>query len=282
MRKPSMNKQLLIGALTLAASALQPIYANEISQNVRAGISQPNAPENYLELGLFHAIGDGPAQFGDGHYSDSGLLINGYYQWNDFFVESYSESGHGMVVGYNLFDTDQWSLDFTTTTSIGQFNYDNDGRNAGFNGTEIDEELTVGARLTGFIGDNVLQFSVNQDATGDHNGTTLTAALGRSWQWRNWNFHGLVGAEYATSKLNDYYVGVSPESALNPRFTEYKAGDSFNFSAEAGVTYPLTENVVLRMTARAAKIDDAITDSPYFNNKRSSALSMRTSISYVF
>lgn len=282
MKSTSLKKHLLIGALTIGTGAVQPLFANDITQSVRAGVSEKHTPENYFEIGLLKSIGDGPSFKQDGDYSDFGLLINGYYQWNNFFIESYSESGHGAMIGYNLLDTDNWSLDFNATSSLARFNFDNNGRNAGFNGTDPDDDFTVGARLTGFWGDNVMQFSLNQDATGDHDGTTLAATLGRSWQWRNWNFHGLVGAEYATSKLNDYYVGLSDNKALNTPFAPYKADSSLNLSAEAGVTYPLTEDVVVRFTARAAKIDDAITDSPYFNNKSSSALSMRTSISYVF
>lgn len=282
MKKNLLKRHLLIAALSLSASALQPVFANDINQSVRSGMSEKHTPENYFEVGLLKSIGDGPSFRKDGSYSDLGIVINGYYQWNDLFIESYSESGHGVMAGYNVLDTDDWSLDFTATSSFARFDFDNNGRNSGFNGADPDDDFTVGARLTGYWGENVMQFSLNQDATGDHNGTTLAATLGRNWQWRNWNFHGLIGAEYATAKLNDYFVGVSADKALHPSLSEYEAGSSLNLSAEAGVTYPLTENIVFRLTARAAKIDDSITDSPYFTNKSSSALSMRTSISYVF
>lgn len=282
MKKYPLKKHASIVALALVSSAFQPLFANNINQSVRSGMSEKHTPDNYFEIGLIKSIGEGPSFKSDGKYSDFSALVNGYYQWNDLFIESYSESGHGAMIGYNAFDSENWSLDFTATTSFARFNFDNNGRSSGFNGTDPDDDFTVGARLTGFFGENVMQFSLNQDATGDHDGTTLAATLGRSWQWRNWNFHGLVGAEYATAQLNDYFVGVSADRALHTPFSEYDAGSSLNFSAEAGVTYPITQDVVFRLTARAAKIDDSITDSPYFKNKSSSALSMRTSISYVF
>jgi len=102
--------------------------------------------------------------------------------------------------------------------------------------------FTIGGRLSGYLGDNMEQFTVNQRATGDHDGTTVSALIGRNWQVGDWNFHGIVGAEYASEKLNDYYVGVSEGQAVSTRFDAYEAGARLSFSAEVGVTYSFAED----------------------------------------
>lgn len=71
-----------------------------------------------------------------------------------------------------------------------------------------------------------MQFEVNQDATGDHNGTKVSALLGRSWQVNDWNFHTIVGIEYSSAKLNYFYVGVSQDRADT---TSFRASLSYEF-----------------------------------------------------
>ena len=288
-------KKSLISYLPLAviifagASFSTASFANDISYSIRSDTEQTGITENYFELGLVYAVGSSPSFSDDSNWADTGLIINGSYNWNGLFVENYSESGHGMVVGYNAINNDNWSLDFTVTTDWFQLNYENTGRYPGLNNEDYSDPLTVGGRLTGYLGNNTVQFSVNQDATGDHNGTTVSALIGRNWQVRNWNFHGIVGVEYASAKLNDFYVGVSETRAASTRFdyldegaSSYEAGDSVSFSTEFGVTYPITEDWVFRVTGRVVTIPDEITDSPYYVNKDSVATSLRTSLSFVF
>ena len=256
-------------------------YSNDISHNVRSNIQQESDSENYLEMGIMHRVTDESTFIGRSHYSNTSFFVNGSYSWNGLFVESYSESGHGVVFGYDVFSNNDWSLDIIATTDWGKASFENNGR------YNDDSALTVGARLSGYLGNNTLQFAINQDATGDHNGTTISALIGRSWQFRNWNFHGIIGAEYASAKLNHFYAGVSKEQAeyltnSGKEFSAYNAGASVHFSTELGVTYPISEDWVFRATARAVTRPSEITDSPRYPNMDSLATSFRTSISYVF
>ncbi|PKG80949.1 hypothetical protein CXF85_19460 [Colwellia sp. 75C3] len=288
-------KKSLISCLPLAviifagASFSSASVANDITQIIRSDNEQASNTENYFELGLEYVVGSSPSFGYESNWKGTGLIINFSYNWNDLFVENYSESGHGTILGYNAFNNDNWSLDLTVTTNWFQSNYENTGRYPGLNNLDSSEPLTVGGRLTGYLGNNVVQFAINQDATGDHNGTTLSALIGRNWQVRNWNFHGIVGVEYASAKLNNYYVGVSETRAASTRFdfieggaNAYEAGDSVSFSTELGVTYPITQDWVFRATGRVVTIADEITDSPYYVTKDSVATSFRTSLSYVF
>lgn len=286
----SLISSLPLTAIILAgASFSSASFANDITHSVRSDTEQTDNTENYFEIGVMYAAGSGPSFGDDGNWNDSSLIINGSYNWNGLFLENYSESGHGLVVGYNAFNNDNWSFDLTITTDWGQKNFDNNGRYPSLNNEDYNDPLTIGGRLTGYLGNNVVQFAINQDATGDHSGTTASALIGKNWQVRNWNFHGIVGVEYASAKLNDFYVGVSEARAASPRFdfidgevSAYNAGASVSFSTELGVTYPITEDWVFRATARVATISDEIADSPYYVNKDSVATSFRTSLSYVF
>ena len=278
MNNKNLNK-LLIPSLSLAALLFSGAsFANDITQNVRNNTQQAGSSENYFEIGLMHIVVDEPTFVDNksGSNTNISLLLNGSYSWNNLFIENYSESDHGVVVGYNAFNNGNWSFDLMVTTDLLKTNFENIGR-------YLDAlDLTVGGRLSGSWGNNILQFAVNQDATGDHNGTTASVLLGRSWQVRNWNFHGIIGAEYASAKVNDYYAGVSEETASRTSLDVYEAGGSLNFSSEVGVTYPITEDWVFRATARVATRPDEIIDSPRFPRLDSVATSLRTSLSYVF
>ncbi len=289
LNKP-LTPTITLAAFILASASFSTIsFASDIGQNLRNNTQEITSTENYLEIGMMYAAGNGPSFSEDGSWSDTVLIVNGSYNWNNLFVESYSESGHGLVIGYNAYNSDDWSFDFTATTDWGQLNFDNNGRYASLNNQEYSDELTLGVRLTGYLGNNLIQFAIDQDATGDHNGTTASALIGRNWQIRNWNFHGIVGVEYASAKLNNFYVGVSEERAASGRFdyyaggaSAYEAGSSISFSSEVGVTYPITEDWVFRATGRVATISEEVTDSPYYINKDSIATSFRTSLSFVF
>jgi len=264
-------------------------FANDITHDLRNHTQEVSDAENYLEIGLMYVQSDEPIYTEDNKasYGDRSIIINGSYNWHNLFVESYSESGHGLVFGYNAYASNKWSFDLIVTTDMLDFDFEFSGKNHYIQRPGTSKPLTFGGRLTGYLGENVVQFSVNQDATGDHNGTTVSALIGQSWQYRNWNFHGTVGAEYASANLNDYYVGVSEELAAYVRslgfdMKAYKAGASVGFTTEVGVTYPITEDWVFRATARAATRPSAVTDSPIYSNLDSSATSVRTSLSYVF
>ena len=292
--KKSLIPSLSLAALIFAGSGFSSAcFANDISYDVRNKTSKVDSTENYFEMGVMHSVRDEPTfSRKNGGYSNTSLFLNGSYRWNDIFIESYSESGNGAILGYNAFNNEDWSLDLIATTDWGRSSFEHNGLFSNNSST-----FTLGGRLSGYLGDNMVQFTVNQDATGDHNGTTVSALIGRNWQVGDWNFHGLVGAEYTSAKLNDYYVGLSEEraaslndyyaglsveSARTVHFDAYEAGASLSFSAEVGVTYPFAEDWEFRATARAITRDDEIIDSPKYKYMDNLTTSMHTSLSYVF
>jgi outer membrane scaffolding protein for murein synthesis (MipA/OmpV family) len=156
---------------------------------------------------------------------------------------------------------------------------DEDGRFEGLNKRE--GSFYLGGRATGYYGDNIIQLSLKHDVSGRSQGTIASALLGRNWQVRNWNFHGLVGMTFTDAKHADYFLGVSEEEADRTNFTAYDGKASLNFNSSIGVTYPISENWIYRATVFAGS-GFGKNDSPLFAKRRNFYSVINTSISYVF
>lgn len=279
--KKSLIPCLSLAAIIIAGASFSTAsFANDIAHIIRNSTEENLITENYFELGLGLVVGIAPSldDDDDDSFAEVSLLINGSYSWNGLFIENYSESSDDLLLGYHAYESENWSFDFVVGPNYCCSKSDDKFK-------ELDERnpsLLFGGRLTGYIGGNVVQLSLKHDIGGNSHGTSASALVGRNWQVRNWNFHGLVGLYFYDSRLNDYYLGVNEDEALRSQFTEYNPGASINFTAEAGVTYPITEDWVFRSTAKFGTIPDAHMDSPLFETTRSTAMSLSTSISYVF
>ena len=270
--------QSIIGGL-LALFVSTSVFSADITHALRNNTPDKATTENYFELGLGAAIGRAPSLTDDDDKWAGGyLVINGSYNWNGLFIEKYGESGDPLLLGYNAYESENWSLDIIMGPKFGGLHFDDkfedlDDRNS---------STMFGGRLTGYLGDNVVQFSLKHDISGNSHGTSASALLGRNWQVRNWNFHSLIGLQFFDSRINDYYLGINEDEASRSQFTQYSPGSNFNATAEIGVTYPITEDWVFRSTARFSSVSDADMDSPIFETTRSTRASLRTSITYVF
>jgi outer membrane scaffolding protein for murein synthesis (MipA/OmpV family) len=270
-------KKMIAGLLGIfiSTSALSADIAHKIRNN-----NQDNTTtENYFELGLGLGIGIAPSLTDDDDkWAGGSLVINGSYNWNGLFIEKYGESGDPLLIGYNAYDSDDWSLDIVMGPKFGGLHFHDKFK-------ELDDRNSsnmFGARLTGYLGDNVVQLSLKHDISGNSHGTLASALIGRNWQVRNWNFHSLVGVQFFDSRINDYYYGINEAEAQRTQFTEYSPGSNFNATAEVGVTYPITEDWVFRSTARFRTVSDADMNSPIFETTRSTAMSLSSSLTYVF
>jgi len=267
-------------AMMFASASVSTIsVANDISHKLRNATEENNTTENYFELGLGAAIGVGPSLTNDDDkWKGLGIIINGSYNWNGLFIEKHGESRDPLLFGYNAYESEAWSFDLVVGPQFFSLNFDDKFK-------DLDERTgsdMFGGRLTGYLGDMVVQFNLKHDIGGYSKGTSASALLGRNWQVRNWNFHGLLGLSFSDSHITDYYYGVNEAEAARSQFTEYNPGASVNFSAEAGVTYPITQDWVFRSTARFHKVSDVAMNSPLFETTRSTAMSLSATISYVF
>jgi outer membrane scaffolding protein for murein synthesis (MipA/OmpV family) len=137
----------------------------------------------------------------------------------------------------------------------------------------------AGFRVTGYLDDYILQARMLNDVY-NNRGNYGSARLGRSWQYRNWNFHGIAGVEYFDSSFAQHMVGISAAETSSSFPQQYSPGSITQVEAEVGVTYPMTEHWVFRATIRHTFLPDAVTDSPLIEN--SSQSSFFTSFNYVF
>lgn len=273
----NLPKLFIAGLLGLHVST--SALSADIAHTLRSNTEEISTTENYFELGAGLGVGEGPSLTDDDDKWAGGYLVmNGSYNWKGLFIEKYGESKDPILLGYNAYENENWSLDIVMGPKFGGLhNYDRfeelDDRNS---------STMFGGRLTGYLGDNVVQFSLKHDISGNSHGTIASALIGRNWQVRNWNFHGLVGLQFMDSRTNDYYRGISADEAARTEFTAYDADAAYNFNVEAGVTYPISEDWVFRATARATTIDDSISESPQYMTPRSTAMSLNSTLSYVF
>ena len=120
--KKSLIPCLSLAVLIIAGSGFSAAScANDITFDVRNKISKVDNAENYFEMGVMHSVRDEPTFANkNSRYSNTSLFINGSYNWKNIFIESYSESGNGAILGYNAFNNDDWSLDIIATTDWGE------------------------------------------------------------------------------------------------------------------------------------------------------------------
>lgn len=264
--------------LTIASSSFT--YAADLARTLRSNADENSAPENFFEIGLGVGAGLG-SSYTDSDAKGAGLSINlaGSYNWKGFFIDLYGETSEEVVVGYNAYNHDNWSFDVVLGATGNGITGSTDDRFEGINKRE--GSFLLGGRATGYYGKNVIQLSLKHDVSGRSQATIASALVGRNWQYRNWNFHGLVSLSLADKNLDDYFFGVTEEEANRTNFEAYDGKASVKLNSSIGVTYPISENWVYRATVYAGT-DFGLNDSPLFAKKRAFYASIGNSISYVF
>lgn len=273
-----ITKLSLVAIVLVAFSSFT--HSADIAHTLRANTQDNNDPDNFIEIGLGASLGVG-SSLTDQNAKGLGLFINlsSSYNWNGFFIDLGSETAEPLVIGYNLHNSDKWSFDLVLGTTEGGVSEDTDDRFIGI--MKRQSSTMVGARLTGYFGKNILQVSLKRDVRGISDGTVATALLGRNWQYRNWNFHGLIGLNISDSKFNDYYLGVSEEESVLTGIESYDGKASIHFSSSVGVTYPLSENWIYRADISVSS-NFGQNDSTLFEKRRNFDSGISTSINYVF
>lgn len=278
-------KTVIVVALMQSSLVLASDIAHEVrNSGSSVGIS------SYFELGAEAYIFTeykAPEDPGDELNSDAGasVFIGGAYYKRGFFLEAAYGTFDGINLGYNLWRSDDWSVDLLAASVRGGLTADND--------IEITDSDKVrdrklldrdsiysgaGVRVTGYLGDYIMQYRLVSDTHGG-NGITSSVRLGRHWQYRNWNFHGIAGVEYSSADTNNYLWGVTAAEATQ-RFSEYQAGASISPHAELGLAYPMSENWVFRSFARYQYLPSEVQDSPLVEKDYVATLS--ASVIYVF
>lgn len=273
-----------------------PALAADIGDEIRRS-GQPLGDYNggYLEVFASAGCGHSALVSGDTDTAEgnsgcgTGWGLGGEYRYKGLFFEATSKGQDGANIGYTLWSNPGWSVDLLALSAAGKI-YDRkdqiDSETPGLSEPVRNHAILhrdtwhagTGMRVTHYFGPNIVQFRLITDVH-DGNGVISTARLGRAWQVRNWNFHGLGSLIYRSAKTNQYLFGVS-ELEQTERFPVYQPGSSVDASFEMGVTYPLSEHWVFRSQLRFSPILSSIRKSPLIGDNW--AGSVGAAISYVF
>ncbi|MCL1146408.1 MipA/OmpV family protein [Shewanella marinintestina] len=264
------------------------VIASDIATSVAGGVDDRLANGGYFELGAsVYSVNKVDVRQTEHQTLEPSLLISGMYQYKGLFVEMVHQSQDGINLGFNFWNSENWSLDILAANlktswarpeGVDPAMLSEAGRN---NYLMSEESLYIGAgfRATRYWDDHyVFQYRIVSDYF-DGQGIQSSARLGKSWQVRNWNFHALASVEYSSSTLNQYLFGVTDEEATE-LFPAYKPGNSFSYGLELGVAYPISESLVFRAMYRMNVLSDEVTDSPF--NESGYVSFFNASISYVF
>jgi len=273
---PLLRNSLLLIFCLFSSSVL----AEDISRAIRTGNPYPGIIENYVEVGHKFEVGKSPV-FGraDADWQTQSSFVNLSWGIGSWFVERLGEANDPYLFGYSAYNTENWSFDVVIGTKYEDL-INTTGRLRGLD--KRSSATLFGGRATGYIGDYLVQLSARQDISSKWTGHEAFVLVGRSWQVKNWNFHGMAGVKYFNQGIIDYYYGISEVESQRTGLDAYNPNGFFTFNAEFGVTYPITEHLVFRATTRARTFADEAMDSPIFEHKRSSAIWFNTSLSLVF
>lgn len=273
-----INRLSVIAILFFAFSPSS--YSADITRTLRTNSQDNNDPDNFLEIGLGASAFVGSSMTEkNGKDANFGLVLSASYNWTGFFIDVFAETGEPVVIGYNAYNNNDWSFDIVLGTTGKGVSEDRDIRFVGL--TERQSSAMLGGRLTGYFGNTILQVSLKHDVNGRSRGTVASALLGRNWQYRNWNFHGVMGLYLSDAKYNDYYLGVTLDESAATGLEAYDAKTSLTFSSSLGVTYPISENWIYRAGIGVGS-NFGQNDSSLFKKNRNFYTTIGTSISYVF
>ena len=276
-------RQLLFFIGVLAVSA--PVCASDIAREVRG-----DSNVNFFEISTGVGCGQSHRVSADEDDEDSGcgmtIGLSGAYHWRGFFIEAIEDSYSGLNLGYNLWQNEQWQVDLIALNLSGTISI-KDGLQPNMTEEERNRHLlyrdtvTVDAevRATYYWQEYIVQMKLGADYSQNDGGAQAAFLVGKAWQARNWNFHGLTGVHWYSRQRNEYLWAVSDQEATE-RFPAYKARSAINYSIEVGATYPLSEHWVTRARAVAFMWDKSIADSPLAASDWAGGV--ETSISYVF
>lgn len=261
--------RVLIAAIVVSTGWVVPAMAADVSRDIRAGRQDEGADfAGYLEIGSTAATGQVPVVGVEN--TEIRFTIGGHVRVKGFFADFLTESYNRGQLGYNLYSGNTWSFDLIATGSPDGVDLTLSNELDGLR--DRSGAVESGLRVTGFTGPLIVQFEALSDITGSHDGGILSGSVARSYLWKNWNLHWLLGARYLSAETTNFLFGVE-ESEASERFPQFNAGAGVTYVTEIGATLPLNRYFIFRGTARYWSLPDSIADSPFIEDQNYSELS---------
>ena len=122
-----MKKLSLIAILSVAFSSLT--YSADIARTLRTNAEKNSPPENFFEIGVNAGVGVGSSLTEkDGKGAGIGIHSSGSYNWNNFFIDVGMETSEPLVIGYNAYNSENWSFDIMLGAGDSGISKDTDDR----------------------------------------------------------------------------------------------------------------------------------------------------------
>ena len=248
-----------------------------IAKNISAIENDTSAEPSgdYLQLGLLSIYGDHAIEGQGENYNF--ITIDGRLEYAGFFVEVTTDSVAlpGFAIGYELYNSRDWSVDFVSIPVQMELIPDDFERLKNNNLYRRDGLKLSGIRATRFFDKYVAQAHILPLGRG----TIATLALGRYWRMQNWYLSAFGSLRYQSETVNRRTWRVTPEEA-SIEFPTYEPSAGTDIELQVKTEYPLSEDWIFNASVRVSRLSDGVANSPIIVEQTSKSIAV--GIGYVF
>ncbi len=269
------RSRLFVGALLWLAALPGPTYACDSESSDCVAVGKWD-----LRLAVGLGLRTNPLTEGD----NIPLLLLPQWRYNGehFFVDN-------LDLGAILWEGDQHQLNLLLTPSYDQIFFDRWNpanvliHNASLMGDKQPESANPkegfssydsramhnrrlawlgGLEYTG--GNDWLNWQVQwlSDISDRHNGQELRLSLAHQWHWPRQSLNALVGAQWQSAQVLNYYYGESEAEVGYTELGSYRPGSGTSALLRLDWNYQLTRDWDLRLLLSYRRLSDAISASP--------------------
>lgn len=225
---------------------------------------------NGLSIGAGAAIAQSPYKDYD---NDVQALPQVMYEGENLWIR-------GLGAGYYLWNTDEDKLSATVYWAPFKFKPD-DSSDKQLKRLDNRKSTTMaGFTYTHMTSYGFLRAAVAGDVLGNSEGMTGSVGWMYPWSVGGINFLSGAGVEFADSKQNNYYYGISRKESRRSGLSAYDAGSSWSPYLELNAAYSINEDWKVNIALRYLHLSDEVTDSSMVDKTWTGFLS--TGVTYTF
>lgn len=232
--------------------------------------SMASAKSDGLSIGAGVAIAQSPYKDYD---NDIQALPQIMYEGDNFWV-------HGLGAGYSLWNTDEDKLSAAVYWVPFKFKSDDSSDSQLKRLDNRKSTAMAGLTYTHMTAYGFLRAAVAGDVLGNSEGITGNVGWMYPWGVGGIDFLSGAGVEFADSKQNNYYYGISQKESRRSGLSAYDAGSSWSPFLELNAVYSINEDWKVNVALRYLHLSDEVTDSPMVDKSWTGILS--TGVTYTF
>jgi outer membrane scaffolding protein for murein synthesis (MipA/OmpV family) len=120
----------------------------------------------------------------------------------------------------------------------------------------------------------MLHVSGEGDVLGHSNGFSGAFGYMNSFEYGPVEFVPSVGANWSSSRYNDYYYGISKDESLRSGLDDYSAGDGVSPYMGLTIDYSITDDLEIYCNGQVTFLGNAVKDSPMVSRDTTHSVSM--------